>query len=114
MSTSIDFGLSPQEFRDRYLERACYYRKTALQAPSLTWTDLDDILYQVEPVAPAFQLFNEGLVPAEVYTEPAFEAGVRRLRLNPGRFYAQMAGGATLVLNRVESYSSKLRRLAME
>ena len=114
MTASIDFGLTPQQFRERFLEKACYSRRTALRTPVFTWADLDDILYQVEPVAPALQLFHGGVVPEEVYTEPAFETGLRRRRLNPGRFYAHMAGGATLVLNRVETHSAKLRRLCSE
>jgi ribosomal protein L16 Arg81 hydroxylase len=113
-TTPIDFGLTPQEFRERHLEKTCYARKAALRVPAFTWADLDDILYQVEPTAPALQLFHEGLIPEEVYTEPAFELGLRRRRLNPSRFYAQMAGGATLVMNRVEAHSARLRRLCAE
>jgi ribosomal protein L16 Arg81 hydroxylase len=114
MSGPIDFGVTPKEFRERFLEKTCYARKNAVREPAFTWADLDDILHQVEPTAPALQLFNEGPVPEEVFTEPSFQLGLRRLRLNPDRFYAQMAGGATLVLNRVEMYSARLRRFCTE
>jgi ribosomal protein L16 Arg81 hydroxylase len=114
MNGLVDFGLPTEEFRERFLEKTCYARKGALRGPAFTWSDLDDLLHQVEPSAPALQLFHGGVVPEEAYTEPSFELGLRRLRLNLARFYAQMQAGATLVLNRVEQHSLRLQRLCLE
>lgn len=114
MNASIDFGLTPTEFRDRFQEQSCYARKGALRNPAFGWPDLDDILRQVEPVAPALQLFHDGPVPEEAFAESSVELGLRRLRLHPARFYAAMRSGATLVLNRVESHSAQLRKLCEE
>ena len=110
----VDFGMTPQEFHDTLLEKTCHLRKLAHPAPSFTWSDVDALLHQIEPVEPFFRLFVDGPVPAETYTREVMESGLRRRRLIPDRFTRLMAGGATLVLNRMEVFSVKARCLCGE
>ena len=110
----VDFGMTPQEFHDTLLEKTCHLRKLAHPAPSFTWSDVDSLLNQIEPVEPFFRLFVDGPVPAETYTREVMESGLRRRRLIPDRFTRLMAGGATLVINRMEMFSVEARRLCAE
>ena len=110
----VDFGMTPQEFHDTLLEKTCYLHKAAHPERPFTWSDIDALLNQIEPVEPFFRLFVDGPVPAETYTREVMESGLRRRRLIPDRFTRLMAGGATLVLNRMEVFSVEARRLCGE
>jgi len=107
----IDFGLTPEQFRDRYFDRAPLLRRGALLTPQFSWNAVDDVLHVAEPTAPGFQLYRNGLVPEESFTDRAVEFGVPRRRLDQRRFYAELRAGATLVLNRVESHSPPAHRI---
>lgn len=88
--------------------------KGALRGARFPWSELDAALHRVEPVAPVFQLFNNGPVREELFTDGVMELGAPRRRLNKRRFYEQMRGGATLVVNRFESYSLRALELCDE
>ncbi len=110
----VDFGTTPQEFHDTLLEKTCYLHKAAHPERPFTWSDIDALLNQIEPVEPFFRLFVDGPVPAETYTREVMESGLRRRRLIPDRFTRLMTGGATLVINRMEVFSVEARRLCAE
>ena len=110
----VDFGTTPQEFHATLLEKTCYLRKAADAERPFTWSDIDALLNHIEPVEPFFRLFVDGPVPAETYTREVMESGLRRRRLIPDRFTRLMAGGATLVINRMEVFSVEARRLCAE
>src|ERR1700761_8265236 len=110
----VDFGMTPQEFHDTLLEKRFHLRRAAEPERPFDWPDLDALLHQIEPVEPFFRLFVDGPVPAETYTREAMESGLRRRRLIPDRFTRLMAGGATLVINRMEMFSVEARRLCAE
>jgi ribosomal protein L16 Arg81 hydroxylase len=110
----VDFGTTPQEFHATLLEKTCYLHKAAHPERPFTWSDIDALLNQIEPVEPFFRLFADGPVPAETYTREVTESGLRRRRLIPDRFTRLMTGGATLVINRMEVFSVEARRLCAE
>lgn len=110
----VDFGMTSQEFHDTLLEKTCYLHKAAHPERPFTWSDIDALLNQIEPVEPFFRLFVDGPVPAETYSREVMESGLRRRRLIPDRFTRLMAGGATLVINRMEVFSVEARRLCSE
>ena len=110
----IDFGMSPQQFREGLLEKNTHLFRGALLERTFGWPDLDQVLNVMEPSQPMFQIFKDGLVPEEVYTEPAVELGLQHRRLNKDRFAQVMNAGATVVLNRMESFSVIARRLCLE
>ncbi|MDB5987257.1 MAG: hypothetical protein JWR16_2310 [Nevskia sp.] len=110
----IDFGIPAQDFREHLLEQRAHLYKSALQARPFKWSDLNTLLYQIEPVEPLFQLFSNGLVPADNFSEEVVELGTRRRRLHKDRFYKYMSSGATLVINRLELFAPAARHLADE
>lgn len=107
----IEFGLTTEQFSERYAEREPYLRRQALPGAPLTWTELDAALLRVEPTAPFFQLFNSGPIAEEHFTEVVSELGAPRRRLSKPRFYAELKAGATLVVNGFEHYSPVALRL---
>jgi ribosomal protein L16 Arg81 hydroxylase len=110
----VDFGTTPQEFHATTLEKKFYLRKAAQQERPFAWSDIDALLNHIEPAEPFFRLFAEGPVPADTYTQEVSESGLRRRRLVKDRFTRLMAGGATLVINRMEMFSLEARRLCAE
>jgi ribosomal protein L16 Arg81 hydroxylase len=110
----IDFGLTPSEFRESTLEKEPRLVKGALLGEPFPWSELDTALHQVEPASPVSQLFNGGPLREEQYTDVVSELGAARRRLNKRRFYEQLRGGATLVVNRFENYSLRALELCNE
>jgi ribosomal protein L16 Arg81 hydroxylase len=110
----VDFGTTPQEFHRDLLEKTCYLHKAAQQDHPFTWSGIDALVHQIEPVEPFFQLFGEGPVPSDAYTQEVAMSGLRRRRLVKDRFTRLMTGGATLVINRMEMFSLEARRLCDE
>jgi ribosomal protein L16 Arg81 hydroxylase len=110
----IEFGLTPREFREAYFEKQPRLQKTAAGGKPFEWSDLDDVLHEIEPSPAAFQVFNGGLLPEDRYSDRVLELGLPRRRLNKRRFYEQLRSGATLVVNRFESHSRRAMRLCAE
>jgi ribosomal protein L16 Arg81 hydroxylase len=110
----LTFDISASQFRADYFEKSVRLQKGALRSQPLAWTDLDQLLGQIELAEPAIKLFNRGLIPTQAYVEETIELGQRRRRLHKARFYGQMRNGATLVINRFESHSQIARRLCAQ
>jgi ribosomal protein L16 Arg81 hydroxylase len=107
----IDFGLTADQFHERYAEREPYLRRQALHGARFKWAELDAALLRVEPTALFVQLFNAGPIAEERYTDVVMELGTPRRRLAKRRFYAELKAGATLVVNGFEHYSPPALRL---
>src|SRR5688572_9669259 len=110
----IDFGLTADEFRERYAEREPYVQRLALRGAAFEWAEFDAALQRVEPTAPIVQLFNGGALAEERYTDVVVELGAPRRRLAKRRFYAELKAGATLVVNGFEHCSPTALRLCAE
>jgi ribosomal protein L16 Arg81 hydroxylase len=110
----IDFGMTPQEFHTALLEKKFCLRKAAQPERPFSWADIDALVNQIEPIEPFFQLFADGPVPTDAYTQEVVVSGLRRRRLVKDRFTRLMTGGATLVVNRLEVFSLEAQRLCSE
>jgi ribosomal protein L16 Arg81 hydroxylase len=109
----LDFGITPSQFESTYFENKLYLSRGALRGGA-AWSELDLLLYQIEPREPLVNVFREGPVPAQAYTESAIEFGVPRLRFNKPNLYKLLSEGATLVVNRVENHLPAARALCSE
>ena len=110
----ISFGMTAREFQAGCFEKRVHLQRAAAAEGLYCWADLDSSLLQIEPGGPFLKLFNRGPVPPEAYARESVELGMVRRRLDKVRFYAQLRGGATLVLNRFEEHSSLARQLCLE
>ncbi len=109
----INIGISRGDFFREYFEKEFYLAKGALTSADYSWADVNELLYMTEPGAPDTRLFNNGEVNESEYIETYFDLGVQRKRVIKRAFYETMASGGTLVMNRLEVKSSKIRRLCM-
>jgi ribosomal protein L16 Arg81 hydroxylase len=109
----LSIGITPSQFESQYFETQFYLRRGALRSAA-TWSELDLLLYQIEPREPLINVFRQGPVAAHAYTETAIEFGVPRLRFNKAKLYELLGNGSTLVVNRVENYLPAARSLCSE
>lgn len=109
----IDFGLSSKEFAQQYLDKRPYVHNAALASSDLNWAAVDQVLAFAETDSTAFQLFLNGQLPPQAYSEDSMEFGRRVTRVNKHRFYELLQRGATLVINQIEKYSLEARKLGI-
>jgi ribosomal protein L16 Arg81 hydroxylase len=110
----ISFGMTGRDFQAQCFEKRVHLQRAAVASGLYSWADLDAVLAQIEPGEPFVKLYNRGAVAAEAYTRESIGLGTVRRRLDKVRFYAQLRGGATLVLNRFEEHAPLARRLCLE
>jgi len=111
----LTFPVSPAEFQERYFEREpALWRAVLTKGHAASLEDVDRLLERIELDEQRMQLINHGLVPQPSYTIDAVEFGERRRRLKKAMFYDQLRSGATLVLNRIESYEPQFKSLCTE
>jgi ribosomal protein L16 Arg81 hydroxylase len=109
----INIGISRGDFFREYFEKDFYLARGALASADYSWADVNELLYITEPGAPNTRLFSNGEVEESEYIETYFDLGIQRKRVIKRAFYETMARGGTLVMNRLEVKSSKIRRLCM-
>lgn len=109
----IDFGMTPRAFREHHFERAPCLRRGSFTS-TFGWADLDALLGAIEPVDPAFQMFRDGPLAPDAYSQLVRTGSHSRRRLIKSDFYRQMSSGASLVLNRLEDSWPAARRLCRE
>jgi ribosomal protein L16 Arg81 hydroxylase len=110
----IEFGLTPREFREAYFEQQPRLQKAAIRGNPFEWSELDDVLHEIEPSPSVFQVWNGGLVAEDLYSDRVVELGLPRRRLDKRRFYEQLRSGSSLVVNRFENHSRRALRLCAE
>jgi ribosomal protein L16 Arg81 hydroxylase len=71
------------------------------------------VLRGIEPASPDLQLFDGGRISEDAFTHWALAGGLPRRRLDE-RFRSRLAGGATLVMNNLETHLASARQLAGE
>lgn len=99
----IHLGMSDAEFRASRFERGMLHQKAALRAPPPTWREIDALLHALDPHPPFLQLFHRGrLQDCQSYLDESSQFGFASL--NRRRLYEFLVSGATVVLNRVESF----------
>tara|TARA_B100001094_G_C18158305_1_gene787782 strand:+ start:758 stop:1681 length:924 start_codon:yes stop_codon:yes gene_type:complete len=80
-----------------------------------SWTEMNSILQNASPNYPQLKLVNDGkLIDESCYSQTVHDKGRGTYnRLIPQRLMAEMAGGASLVLNHVEDFSTHCKNLAV-
>jgi ribosomal protein L16 Arg81 hydroxylase len=110
----IDFGISAETFIAEYYERQFWLCKGALTSCPVNWSDINTALFAWNPSDGLLQIFKDGLIPIERYTENFADLSMQRTRIVKDVFYDFMREGATLVLNRLETKSEPVHDLVME
>ncbi|HEU5136575.1 MAG TPA: cupin domain-containing protein [Steroidobacteraceae bacterium] len=112
--TTIDFGVTATDFRERLFEKECWLARAALPAEfRLGLPDIEEVLRSVEPVSPHLQLFDRGRISEGEFTQWTMTDNLPRRCLD-GRFRALLASGATLILNSLDAHCASAARLGEE
>lgn len=110
----IDLRISPQQFLDIHYETQFLVQRGAVAVGAVAWSDINSALFAWDPRDGLLQLFKDGPVPLEQYTEPFVDLAMQRSRIVKDRFYELMRNGATLILNRLEMRSEAVHDIAMD
>lgn len=106
--------MSRDEFRSRYFEQQPFVRESAINVQGYSWDLIDRALDLQDTSRGMLKLLRGGRLEPEVYLEDFIDIGLRRQRIRKDRLYDLMAGGATLVLNRIELVSAQALDLCMQ
>ena len=109
----FNFSITKDEFFKRHFEQKPFFQKGALQPEYVSWSDINEFLYLLDPTAPFLRVFKDGALQESEFAESYFEHGLPRRRIKKRAFYDLLGDGATAVLNRLEFASSKVRRLCL-
>lgn len=103
--------LSRDLFFSKYFEKYFYFEKKAISLNELTWDDVDEVLFGWNPNDGFIHLFKDGKIDPTSYTEDFYDIGMSRKRIIKDSFNNLMLNGATLVLNRIDTKSTKINKL---
>ena len=109
--SSLDMGISPDDFFRDYFERNFYVRDKALDADLLTLTDIERLLYGADPCDAAVRLFMKGAVPLNEYAQLYNDVDGPKYRFIAESIQRLLAEGATMVMNRVDRKFSSVGTL---
>lgn len=103
--------LSKDSFFTHYFEKNFYFEKRAISQNELTWEEVDEMLFGWSPNDGAIHLFKDGKIDPASYIEEFYDVGMLRRRIIKDSFNSLMLNGATLVLNRIDTKSTKINKL---
>ena len=103
--------LSRDLFFSQYFEKNFYFEKNVFNANGLTWDDVDEMLFSWNINDGTIHLFKDGKIDPTSYTEDFYDIGMSRKRIIKDSFNNLMLNGATLVLNRIDTKSTKINKL---
>lgn len=110
----IDLGMTRETFLDHHYEKNFLLRRGAVQGAPISWKDIDTALFSWDPRDGLLRLFENGPIPLEHFTEIFHDVGMARCRIVKDIFYEKLRGGATLVLNRIDTKCEAAHHIVME
>jgi ribosomal protein L16 Arg81 hydroxylase len=110
----IDLGLNRSEFRGTFFEKQPLLRRSCFDSSPFSWRTIDEALDLQDPTPELLKILRGGRVDPASYVEEYVDIGLRRRRILKDRLYAHLEAGATLVLNRIELVSPRIREVCME
>jgi ribosomal protein L16 Arg81 hydroxylase len=103
------------EFRDNFYEKKPCLIRSALMPGAVSWDDVNEALYIGEQGPNGIMLHKGGaLVPESEYTELCIDIERRRRFVRKDVFHQLLAAGASIIFNRMESFSYPIRALSQE
>lgn len=108
----LNLGISREDFMANYYARQVYVARGAAINHGVTWSTFDDVLFCIDPHSGDIQLFRDGRVPGQAYTDTFDDVGRRSTKLIMPMVEELLRNGATLVLNRIDAKSRVIDELA--
>lgn len=104
-------NFSVEHIKSDFFQKKPTYIKNAFSPELFSWQDLDELLYNVDVNAKTVRLAKNGLMPESAFLESTHHYGLFRNTFNKSLVYKELDSGATLILNRIEQKSLRIKRL---
>lgn len=111
---NINFNITRQEFLDEYLEKKPLIIKSAIDANTFNWSDINAVIERSDITSSGFKLLSQQKVLDKTeYIESYHEVGILKHRLIKSVIYNYLQKGATLISNRIIN-EPKIDKLARQ
>ncbi|RQS12808.1 JmjC domain-containing protein [Burkholderia sp. Bp8998] len=105
----IELNMTSSHFIENYLDKRPILFKDALQKNFLSWEEVSEAIYIGESMTQGPRLNKGGFLDESKYIINCGELGQVRRRIEKGVLYDELRNGTTLVFNRMELSSYKIR-----
>ncbi|WP_206951509.1 hypothetical protein [Trinickia acidisoli] len=101
--------VSRPEFYGKYFEKQHYHASNIVDGPIFAWSDLDDLLFPLDPKRQDdVKIILGGRVAIEKYSSQYQDLDEIRRRMTPNKLGEILKSGATMVINRLDLKSRKI------
>lgn len=105
-----DFSIDRQQFLSQVYERNVWLERRAFR-PTFDWTEVDRALHVMEPMCSYARLHDgHALVPQSEYTQAHQHVGLHSHRFIKDALYRHLREGSTLIIDRMEIFSSVIKQ----
>jgi ribosomal protein L16 Arg81 hydroxylase len=106
----FNFSISKDDFHKEIYEKKFYLERSAFSS-DFTWDHLNDLLHTMQPMSGYARLHNGSqFIPESEYTETHSHVGLRCQRFLRDPIYNHLRSGSTLILDRLEVFSAKIKQ----
>ena len=110
----IELGISSEEFRKNIFEVKPYLKRFGCVVNYVNWDDVNQAIYVSESSPLGIKIHKNGFVPEHEYIAPCIDIGVIKKKIIKEALYRLLREDATLIFNRIESLSFKIKNLCNE
>lgn len=107
----MKLNFSAKGFKAEHFQQSPVHIKSAFDPVYFSWTDLDELLYVFDVNDKTVRLMLDQLIPESEFSELSGQYGIYRKTFNKACVYDTLSSGGTLVLNRAEQKSLRIRKL---
>lgn len=114
-SPIVRFEINEQTFKEKYREQNPFLTKGAVAPGDFSVADLEQAFFSSGAKSPSFMVHDgTAFLPEDHYSEGFQDVHVARRRLLKPRLAKYLNDGATVVLNRVEAHSLRIKELCLD
>lgn len=110
----MNIGMSREYFLDNFFEKKPLHAKGAFLNEDIEWWHINNALFSWNPGDGLIQLYSNGLVSIDKYTETTGDLSLKCSRISKDTFYEYLNQGATLVLNRIDTKVLPIHHLTLK
>ncbi|WP_446903997.1 cupin domain-containing protein [Burkholderia sp. YIM B11467] len=108
----INFPIERKDFLQHFFEKKPAIFRGAASCENFEWPDIDEAIYASQSSPLRIKIHSgSNFLPPESYEWKCVEVGVLKSQLNVAEVHHQLDNGSTLVFNRMESLSLKIRNI---
>jgi len=104
------FSIDQRVFFSEYYEKNLCLQRKAFTS-DISWQEVNQVLHAMQATPSYIQVHDgKNLIPEHEYKESHLHAGVHGTRLIHEALYARLREGATLIIDRMDSTSARIKR----